>query len=239
MVGLGGGVFFVPTLLLAFGVTAQKAVGISLVTMTFSTFSAALAYARKGLINYRLGLLLDVLDVPGVLLGAYITTLLDPSWLASLFGILLFFVAFRLLRKGDSEADPQASGRRIIGLPAKAVYISLMASFLSGLVAGMFGAGGGTVDESFMVLAIGVPALTAAATSEFGMAVTNFAAALSHGFLGNILWEYAIPLTLGAAIGGQIGPHISGRVKEKTLRRILSAAFVLVGIRMLIFPYFH
>jgi len=65
MVGLDGGVFFVPMLVLAFGLPAQNAVGISLIAMTFTTISAAIAYARQRKINYKVGILLDVFDIPG------------------------------------------------------------------------------------------------------------------------------------------------------------------------------
>jgi len=64
MVGLGGGVFFVPMLVLAFGLPAQKAVGISLMAMTFATISATIVYSRQRKINYKVGILLDVLGIP-------------------------------------------------------------------------------------------------------------------------------------------------------------------------------
>jgi len=58
-------VFFVPMLVLAFGLPAQNAVGISLMAMTFATISATVAYSRQRKINYKVGILLDVLDIPG------------------------------------------------------------------------------------------------------------------------------------------------------------------------------
>jgi uncharacterized membrane protein YfcA len=236
MVGLGGGVFIVPVLVLAFGLPAQNAVGISLMTMTFTTISAAIAYARQGKINYRVGILLDVLDVPGAVLGAYLTTLLPSRWLAGLFGILLFIISIYMIRKreisGGARADP-----KFLGLSKRVIYLCLMASFASGVVAGMFGAGGGTVDETVMILALGMPAHMAAGTSVFGMALTNTAAAIPHGALGNILPEYAIPLIIGAVFGAQLGPRLSKRVKGPTLRKILGLVFIIIGLRMILIPY--
>lgn len=101
----------------------------------------------------------------------------------------------------------------------------------------MFGAGGGTIDESVMILALGMPPHAAAATSVFGMALTNSAAAISHGVLGNILPEYAIPLIIGGVIGAQLGPKLSGRVKAATLRKVLAAIFIAIGLRMILVPY--
>jgi hypothetical protein len=238
MVGLGGGVFIVPMLVLGFKLPAQSAIGVSLATMTFTTLSATIAYARQRRINYKIGVLLDVLDVPGAVAGAYATTLIAPNWLASLFGILLIAISALMFRKRDPASLPLADGppgRR--GLHVRVVVLCLLASFASGVVAGMFGAGGGTVDESVMILALGLPAHVAAATSVFGMALTNSAAAVSHGLLGNILPEYAVPLIIGGVFGAQLGPKLSQRVQARTLRRVLAVIFVAIGLRMILLPY--
>lgn len=236
MVGLGGGVFFVPMLVLAFGLPAQNAVGISLIAMTFTTISATIAYARQRKINYRVGVLLDVFDVPGAVLGAYLTTLLPSRWLAGLFGILLFIISMYMIRKREIRRGAQADPK-FLGLSRKVIYLCLAASFASGIVAGMFGAGGGTVDETVMILALGMPIHMAAGTSVFGMALTNTAAAIPHGALGNILPEYAIPLIIGAVFGAQLGPRLSKRVKGRTLRKILGLVFIIIGLRMILVPY--
>jgi hypothetical protein len=238
MVGLGGGVFIVPLLVLAFGLPAQNAVGISLIVMTVATISATIAYSRQRKINYRVGILLDVFDVPGVILGAYLTTLLAPGWLAGLFGILLFIIAIYIIRKREVRRGTQAKPRRgFLGLSTRTIYICLAASFASGAVAGMFGAGGGTMDESVMILALSMPVHMAAGTAIFGMALTNTVAAASHGALGNILPAYAIPLIIGAVFGAQLGPRLSKRVKARTLRKILGVVFILIALRMILVPY--
>lgn len=238
MVGLGGGVFIVPLLVLAFGLPAQNAVGISLITMTFATISATIAYSRQRKINYRVGILLDVFDVPGVVLGAYLTTLLAPGWLAGLFGILLFIISIYMIRKREVHRGIQPNPRRgLLGLSARIIFICLAASFASGIVAGMLGAGGGTVDESVMILALSMPVHMAAGTALFGMALTNTAAAISHGTLGHILPGYAIPLIIGAVFGAQLGPRLSKRVKGRTLKKILGVVFILIALRMIIVPY--
>lgn len=237
LVGLGGGVFLVPTLVLGFGLSSQKAVGASLFTMTFTTLSATIAYARQGKVDYRIGALLDVLDVPGAALGAYLTILIDSKLLAALFGAFLFITAVRLLRSGASHGSEESHRSGKPKLSRGIVAWSLVASFASGVVAGMLGAGGGTVDETVMILVLGMPASLAAGTAEFGMALTNMAAAVPHWMLGNVLIDYVVPLTLGAILGAQIGPHLSRRVRERSIRRALGIAFVLVGIRMLLVSY--
>jgi uncharacterized membrane protein YfcA len=93
MIGLAGGAFMVPALVLIFGLATQNAVGVSLFAIMFTTISATAAYAVQGKIRYKVGLLLDTLDAPGAVLGAYATTLIASKWLAGMFGGLLFFIA--------------------------------------------------------------------------------------------------------------------------------------------------
>jgi len=234
MVGLAGGTIFVPLLVLAFGLPTQKAIGISLFAIMFMTISATVAYAIQKRINYKVGLLLDTLDVPGAFLGAYITTLIAPRWLAGLFGGLVLILAiFMILRKNSKKADSDKG----FSLSARVASYCVLGSLLSGVVAGMFGIGGGIIDETVMILMLGMSIHTSAGTAMFGMALTTIAAVIPHGLLGNIMLEYAIPLVIGCVIGAQLGPLLSKRTQASTLRKILGATLVIISVRMLLVPY--
>jgi len=84
MIGLGGGVLIVPSLILFFGVSPQKAVAISLLAMSGTTISAAFGYIRHGLVDYKLAVLYDIMDIPGVIVGAYLTVLIPSNVLAGI-----------------------------------------------------------------------------------------------------------------------------------------------------------
>jgi len=235
MVGLAGGTIFVPLLVLAFGLSTQNAVGVSLFAIMFMAISATVAYAAQKRINYKVGLLLDTLDVPGAFLGAYITTLIAPRWLAGLFGGLVLVIAILMIwRKNSKKADSD----KVLGLSRRVVSYCLLGSLVSGVVAAMFGIGGGVIDETVMILLLGMSIHMSAGTAMFGMAITTVAAVIPHWYLGNVLFDYAIPLTIGCVLGGQLGPYLSKRTRASTLRKILGAILILVSIRMLMVPYF-
>ncbi len=235
MVGLGGGTIFVPLLVLAFGLPTQNAVGVSLFAIMFMTVSATAAYAAQKRINYKVGLLLDTLDVPGAFLGAYITTLIAPRWLAGIFGGLVLIIAiFMILRKNSKKAGSD----KALGLSARIVSYCILGSFISGIAAGMFGIGGGIIDETVMILLLGMSIHASAGTAMFGMAITTVAAVIPHGLLGNIVPEYAIPLAIGCIFGAQLGPILSKRTRASTLRKILGAMLIFISVRMLLVPYF-
>lgn len=52
------------------------------------------------------------------------------------------------------------------------------------------------MDTATMIL-LRVPVHVAVASSEFAMAVTNAAGVVAHGVLGNIVFEYAVPMAVG------------------------------------------
>lgn len=249
MVGLGGGILIVPLLILVFGVPAQNAVAISLVAMVGTTFSASIGYIKHGRVDYKLGLLYDVLDVPGVVAGAYLTTILPKDILAGLCGFFIIFIALLLIRKRRSVTSSTITGKQNTGKEWKRKKIdslnqifeytirkpslALISSFAGGLVTGLVGLGGGITDTTTMIL-LGVPPHIAVATSEFAMAVTNGIGVLAHGILQNILWDYALPLTIGTFFGAQIGVLATKRVKGETLTKMLSAIALILGLRLIL-----
>ena len=245
MTGLGGGSLIVPTLVLVFFLPAQKAVGTSLMVITFTTLSATLAYGVQGRIDYKLGLWLDLLDVPGVIAGAYVTTLLPSRVLASLFGVFLIAVAFYVVKRRDVEEPlsprtalsgwkrglTDSSGRRFDYVVRRPLF-GLVSSFAGGFAAGMFGVGGGFVDMAAMILVLGIPTHIAIATSMFGMTITAVAGTVTQGAFGNIAFDYAIPLIVGVVCGAQVGSRMATRLESRTLRKIFGVAMVLIGLRM-------
>jgi uncharacterized membrane protein YfcA len=251
MVGLGGGVIIVPALLVLFQVPAQNAIAISLVAILGTTVSATIGYVRHKQIDYKLGLLYDVMDVPGIVLGAYITTLLPENVLAGICGIFILFIMVFFIRNKRKPACacteiPEESGTRewirngidhkgrAVTYALKNPALALASSFVGGIVTGLAGLGGGITDVSSMIL-LGIPTHIAVATSEFAMAITNGVGVVTHGLLNNILIEYAIPITLGTVIGAQVGCLFAKRVKGKTIRNLLAVIAIISAIRLIYF----
>ena len=251
MAGLGGGFIIVPVLIIFFGLPAQNAVAVSLMAMCGTSISATVAYVRQKRVDYLLGLVYDVLDLPGVALGAYLTTFLPSNLLAGIVGALVMVMSAllftrnkesQLIEKQDLKNQPSKGWKRTMVDSSGKVFkyrirspvLVLLSSFAGGLVAGMCGLGGGITDTSTMIL-LGVSPHIAIASSEFAMTLTSLTGIFAHGFLHNLLFDYAIPITAGTVIGAQAGSTLAKRVKGKTLRKILSIIGFLAGIRLIIY----
>jgi uncharacterized membrane protein YfcA len=248
MVGVGGGLFIVPALILFFGLPAQNAVAISVVAMLGTTFSASIGYIRQRRVDYKLSLLYDVLDVPGVLAGAYLTTILPQNILAGVCGFFIVFISMLLIRsrKGvasEENCGPTArnswkrrcvdSSNQVFEYAIRKPGLAMISSFTGGLVTGLVGLGGGITDTTTMIL-VGVPPHIAVATSEFAMTLTNGAGVVAHGLLQNIPWDYALLLTAGTFIGAQIGVKAAKKIKGATLTKLLCVMALVLGLRLIL-----
>lgn len=238
----------VPALIILFRLPTQNAVAISLAAMCGTTLSATFSYVKQGWVDFLLGLLYDLLDLPGVVLGAYLTTLISSNLLATVAGLFILLISTLLFvrDKGTSsfsQGKTVSSGAgwkrrkvdssgKLFEYEARSPGLAILSSFAGGLVTGLCGLGGGITDTSTMIL-LGVPPHIAAASSEFAMALTNGAGVVMHGLLDNILVEYALPITVGTMIGAQVGASLAKYVNEKFIRRLLSAVAFIAGLRVI------
>ena len=250
MCGLGGGFILVPTLILVFNLPPQSAIAISLVAMCGTTISASIGYIKQKRVDYKLALLYDVFDIPGVIVGAYLTTILPKNLLIGICGFFILFLSLLMLRNlrkrsfstKNKESDMTCNGwgrkvsdsmNKVFEYKIRRPGLIMVSSLLSGLVTGLAGLGGGITDTTTMIL-LGVPAHIAIASSEFAMALTNGAGVITHGFFQNISIEYALPITIGTIIGAQVGVLLAKRTNQKTLKLILSVIALLFSIRLIL-----
>jgi uncharacterized membrane protein YfcA len=232
MLGLGGGVFMTPLLLLAgFVATQPEAAGTSVAAIVFTGLSASIAYFRRRVIDFRIGMLFMPTAVAGVFLGRYIITTVDPSWLTVAFGLFLLYpMAMMLLGK-----TPKDASLRVKGWSSGIRYYILVA--LIGLVAGtvtkLFGIGGGTVFVPSLVVLLGIDIVTAVATSLFVMIPIALISAITSWTAGTLNWMLALPLILGIVIGAQIGPRVGKRISKKRLRQVFGVVLLYAAVNMI------
>lgn len=243
MVGITGGILFTPALILIFGVSPVSAVGTGLAGMLGSSLSSSVSYIAQKRVDYKMAIAYDLLDIPGAILGVVILWVLSTyfhNFILGMIGQIIFLMAFLLLTKNiveKKEEIPDFSGPRKSHLTRGNMPFILGSSFLSGVVSGMAGLGGGVVDTTTMIL-MGMPPHFAGPTSEFVMDFANITALVSHGLLGNIIIPYAIPLFIGACIGGVIGSFLSRKTKPFFLIIIIVTFAWIAAFNMMRFLFF-
>jgi hypothetical protein len=95
--GVGGGVIFVPSLVVIFSFTQHTAQGTSLAVVVPTAIVGAMVHTRAGRVDWKLALRIAVGGVIGAVTGSRTALALDGAVLRRLFAGLLVVMAGRML----------------------------------------------------------------------------------------------------------------------------------------------
>ena len=241
MFGGGGGGFFVPVLILIFGVTPQVAIATSLASVLPTTAVSTISHFRQGNVDIRTGLILGIGGLIGTLIGANIANIIPPNLLQKILGIFTLIMIIPMLRS-LIQRHKQLKGKNA----DKDVKLTLtgfkrvIASFFGvagGLLAGIFGISG-TPPIVAGLYSLGLPAVMVVGTSVFVLIFNSIAGIGGFYLLGRLDLTLIILLGGGAAVGAFIGPLLLKKINPKTFEKIygpvLVSTMVIFGLGLLI-----
>ena len=108
------------------------------------------------------------------------------------------------------------------------VVLAVALGALAGVLAGLFGVGGGILFVPTLALAVGLSQLEAEATSLLAILPTVAAGAWRQRHYGNVRWRTALVVGLVSIAGVEVGVQIATALSESTLRRLF--AVLLLGV---------
>lgn len=196
----GGGLITVPVLL-ALGLPVPVALGTNKFQASFGSVSAAVHYARAGVVDLRRCVTGIVFTLVGAVAGALAVRSIDPAFLGRLVPWLLAgLVGFMLLRPKLGQQDhPPRLGE---GLFHAAFGLAL------GFYDGFFGPGTGTFWTMALVLVQGRNFVGATGTTKVMNATSNVAS-LAVFAAGR---QFVLPAVLVMAAGQLVGARIGARL---------------------------
>ena len=103
----------------------------------------------------------------------------------------------------------------------------------AGVVAGLFGVGGGIIVVPGLVLWIALSQREASGTSIAAIEVAALTALISFGLSGNVDWTAAVIIFLGSAVGAVFGARLATRVSERRLTAVFALVVFIGAVRML------
>jgi len=255
VMGVGGGVFLVPMLVLVIKIPIHQAIAVSLVAIVATSSAVASVNVERGLANMRLGVTLEVTTAMGSIAGALVSGVLSPDIIRVLFSITLFPVAAgmymkarRALKHGhhavipvpsealsrvfDSEFfDPSINSRT--SYRVKNILPASFISFFAGGLSGLLGLGGGIIQVPVMNLLCGVPIKAAAATSNFLIGVSAAASAYIYFRKGYLLPDLAAAVVIGVLFGSFAGIYLLYKARSEKIQMAFSALILIVAVKML------
>jgi uncharacterized membrane protein YfcA len=248
MLGIGGGVMLVPFLVLGLHLPIQQAVGVSLTTVIATSSAVSAATSGRGLINLRLGMLLEVATAAGGLLGSVTAAALPARALAWLFSLVNIGIAMLTLTRLNQrnvlqeDADPGAWGGRFhdedsgrtVAYRVKHLPLALAGSFVAGNLSTLLGIGGGTIKVPMLNAMCGVPLRVATATSAFMIGVTATSGAIVYYGHGLIVPGIAAAAVLGVRGGSWLGLRWGRALPVRALKILMAAVLLTVALLMLV-----
>ncbi len=98
LIGIGGGVLIVPSLIFFFGFTQKIAQGTTLALLVLPIgILAAWTYYKQGYVDFRVVALITLGFIVGGWLGAQFATRIPNVLLAKLFGIVLILIGLKMV----------------------------------------------------------------------------------------------------------------------------------------------
>ncbi|MBD2744544.1 sulfite exporter TauE/SafE family protein [Coleofasciculus sp. FACHB-1120] len=236
--GIGGGTVLVP-LLVALKYTPVQAVGTSSLAILITAISGSAQNWRMGLFSFKRVIAIGFPAVVTAQIGAYLATQFRPYLLLTAFGLLLllniYLVELRkqLTIKKKQEEELQIQGSHESTIPRNSNiffnpnFARIATGSAAGILAGLFGVGGGVIMVPLQILLLGETIKVAIQTSLGVIVITAISATIGHAFRGNVLLVEG--LLLGC--GGFLGAQISTRFLPKLPDEVVSLAFrTLLGI---------
>jgi hypothetical protein len=250
LVGVGGGIFLVPALVLLFGIDIHLAIAASLVSVVGTSSGASISHVWDGLTNLRLGMFLETATVVGGVVGAVVTvTVLSSDSAILIFALVpVLLIAAALMTVGRRKGvmhrrppDPLAERLRLGGTyvdptngeveeyKVTGTGIGLAFSTVAGFASGLLGIGGGLFKVPAMNAFMNIPFRVASATSTFMIGVTACAGALVYLFAGDVSLTLAAPVALSVMGGSFAGTQLGSFASTRGLRYLFVAVLVVAA----------
>ena len=99
--GIGGGIIFVPCLIILLGFSMKEASATSQFALIFTSLSGLTLFIIDGKPNYSMGFILSVGSVIGGTIGSMLTRRMNSDLLLKIFSLILLVVSLKLIIDGS------------------------------------------------------------------------------------------------------------------------------------------
>jgi uncharacterized membrane protein YfcA len=116
-------------------------------------------------------------------------------------------------------------------MSATTIVFAILLGVVTGVLAGMFGVGGGILFVPTLV-ALGLGQLEAQGTSLLAILPTVLAGAWSQRRYGNLRARTAVVVGLGSVVGVEVGARLATELSDETLRRLFALLLFAVAAQL-------
>lgn len=239
LTGVGGGSLMTPLLVLVFGVHPATAVGTDLLYAAATKAGGTVVHGKKGHVDWGITGRLALGSIPAAALTIWFLSQLPQgskalSHLISTglgFALLLTAAALlfgRRLRDYAEKHDQSPLRQRHLG------KITVLVGAILGVLVTISSVGAGALGVAalFFLYPRLVPVKIVGSDVAHAVPLT-LVAGMGHWAIGGVDWSLLGSLLLGSLPGIWLGSHVSAKVPEHILRRLLASMLILIGGKLI------
>jgi uncharacterized membrane protein YfcA len=257
LLGVGGGIFIVPALVLGFHLPLKIAVAASIVSVIATSNAGGSSYVDQRITNLRLAMFLEVFTTTGALSGSVLALFLHEWAMSLVFAAMLGYMAYaaystrnlddaRIATGEFARAKPDRIARyldlrgsyfdqaanRQVDYVISGTPIGMMVAYLAGITSGLLGVGGGVLKVSAMNRYMNVPMKVSVGSSKLMIGVTAAVSSILFFLHGLIHFSVVGPVALGTTIGATVGTMVMNRLHSAVLKWIFSGLMLYLAYEM-------
>lgn len=245
MLGLGGGVVFIPFFHGVLRLPAVASVATSSSQIPFITLAGLFTYWKKKYVSWKSALWTLIFSIP-FSVGFAILFSLEPHkkismsssemmslkdiFLSVIYSITILVIAIWNIKKANKLDNTLKNNEENIKIIIN--YTNLFKFFILGIIIGFFssllGLGGGFFATPYYIRYFNMNVHTAFGTSLAVLTVTSAFSAISYSAGGQVLTNIMLPVVIGGIPGGFIGGFLAGRYNGIFLQRFLGYFQIII-----------
>ncbi len=235
--GIGGGIVMVPILIAVFGMSMLDANAASLGAMLLPVgVFGVVNYYKAGLINIRESLWISLGLFGGSFLGAELALAVNIGLLAKLYAIFLSYVAlsyfnvhtliFKRIKKESFELKEHKP---------HAFWMFILLGLFAGVIAGMFGKGGGIIIVPMLIRLFHYNPKAATATSLAALQLpVGLPSVIVYSEQGHLNLLYAALMAGGIVAGTFFGSKLALKLSVQFFKEIYAVFLLGVAVYMMV-----
>ena len=245
LLGIGGGLVFVPALYYLLPLIIETPANLAYFTLGTSLFAGALATSNSAILHIRKE---NFSKKPAILIsaGAVITAFVAPFFVVKvkseiielIFASVMILVALRMIFENNKKENHKLSK------PLSDPFFILV-GLLTGILSAFTGLGGGIVYVPSLIYLFLINAKIAVGTSSIITAATMISSAVAYilqgtgtnsymSSIGFIIPEAGVPLAIGAIFGTFLGVKIVMKSSTEFIKKSFAVILIAAVLKILL-----
>ncbi len=219
LMGGGGSILTVPILIYAFDQDPKLAIASGLFIVCISGLVGVFGHFRVKNIDFKKAAQFLPSAMLGTVLGTYLEKFFTAKMQLLIFSLAVIIASFFMIKKITYSGNQDSS-----------LLKSIFASFITGVLTGLVGVGGGFAIVPTLVLLMGVPMKRAVGTSLFIICLNSFIGSMSYLTKMSLPWNLILKFCILSSIGMLIGVKASTLLPSEKLKRSFGVFLLFIGI---------